>query len=229
MFCSDHEQQGHSGNDPLRRLLLGLEVEGPHVGGASHPRLVHRTLVHVLRLLLVHGNGLDEDNGHGGGEVLQVGLLDESGARVPARPLHEEAMDVGPLSRGAAEILPVLLGHVALETHLVQRPLILAGHGLHDGGEEGLGVEEATQPDAGGHVEVGHPALQLLDAEEEVGEPDREAGQRGVGTLGPGVGHLVQKEGGLQLFHVRSDGQLTLQAKGDSECIMKIGVIASHY
>ena len=207
---SDAEKEADSSDDPLGLLLLGLEVEGPHKRGASDPRLVHRALVDVLGLLLVDRDGSDEDDGHAGREVLQLGLLDEPSLRVPASALHEQPVDVGPLSGWAAEILPVLLGDVALEAHLVQRPLVLAGHGLHDGGEERLWVEEPSQPDAGRHVEVAHPVLQVADAEEEVYVPDGEPTEGGVGSLGPGVGDLVQEEGVLETLHVSRDGQLSL-------------------
>ena len=68
---SDTKEETHTCNDPLCWLLLGLEVEGPHIGGASHSGLVDRTLVHVLGVLLVDGNCLDEDDGQGGGKLLQ--------------------------------------------------------------------------------------------------------------------------------------------------------------
>lgn len=64
------------------------------------------------------------------------------------------------------------------DTHLVQGPLILPGHGLHDGCEEGLGVEEASQPHHSGQGEVGRPGLQLL-----VGSSN-DGGDRGLPELG---------------------------------------------
>lgn len=60
----------------------------------------------------------------------------------PSGAFHEEAMYIGPFP-GDSELLPVLLRHITLQGHLVQRPLIPAGCGLHDGVQEGLGVEEA--------------------------------------------------------------------------------------
>lgn len=54
----DLEEQGDPSQDPLGRLLLGLEVEGPDVGGASLPGLVQWTLVQVPALSLVLGDGL---------------------------------------------------------------------------------------------------------------------------------------------------------------------------
>lgn len=78
---------------------------------------------------------------------------------------HEEPVHEGALSRGRRHVLSVLLGHLHREAHLVQRPLVLPGHGLHDGREEGLGVEEAGQPHGGGQGEVCGPGLQLLRGE----------------------------------------------------------------
>ena len=208
--CLITKQQTHSCNSPFGCLLLGLEVEGPHKRGTPLPRLVHGTLVHVLGLLLVHGDGPDEDDRDGRRELLQPGLLDESRLRVPPGPLHEQAVDVGPLPRGAGEVLPVLLGHVALEAHLVQRPLVLAGHGLHDGREEGLWVEEPRQPYARGHVEVAHPGLQILYPEQEVSVPRSKPVEGRVSTLGPTLWHAVQVKRVLEAFHVSCDRQFTL-------------------
>ena len=60
---------------------------------------------------------------------------------VPARSLHEETVRVGTLTRRTADVLARLLGDVTLQRHLIQRPLVLPGHLLHDGGKEGLWVE----------------------------------------------------------------------------------------
>lgn len=83
-------------------------------------------------------------------------------------------MDISPFSRRAAEIFLVFLGHVTLQAHLIQRPLIFTGHGLHDGCKEGLGVEESSQPDACRHVEICNPVFQLADSEEKISIPHRE-------------------------------------------------------
>lgn len=78
-----------------------------------------------------------------------------------AAPLtfHEEPVHVGALAGRGGHVLPVLLGHLHGQTHPVQRPLVLPGHGLHDGREEGLRVEEARQPHGGGQGEVRRPGL----------------------------------------------------------------------
>ena len=163
--------------------------------------LVHRALVNVLGLLFVNGNGSDKDDGHGRCEIFQSGLLNQPSLRVPACPFHEQPVDVCPLPRGAAEILPVLLRDVALQAHFIQWPLVLTSHGLHDGCQEGLGVEEPSQPDASRHAEIRDPAIQFADAEQQVGVPRGEAIEGRVGTAGPRVWHFIEEESILKLFH----------------------------
>ena len=188
---SSTEEEAHSSYDPLGCLLFGLQVEGPHKGGPSGACLVHWALVDILCLLLVNWDGPKENDRHSRRKLLQLGLLDQPSLRVPAGTLHEQPVDIGSLPGRTAEVLLALLGHVTLQAHLVQWPLILAGHGLHDGGEEGLGVEEPSQPDAGGHVEVRHPTVQFTYPLQEVCVPDRQAIEGWVGSFGPGTGHFV--------------------------------------
>lgn len=93
---------------------------------------------------------------------------------VPACSLHVQPVHIRPLTRRRAEVFAVLLGNVTLQTHSVQRPLVPViihtntshqvvsimtyhlcvsippSHGLHDGCEEGLGIEEASQPNCRG-------------------------------------------------------------------------------
>ena len=59
----DLEQHGHSAQHPFSCLLLGFEVEGPHIGGTTQLGLVDWTLIDVLGLLAIDWNGLDEDDG----------------------------------------------------------------------------------------------------------------------------------------------------------------------
>ena len=206
----DLQQQGHTSQCPLGSLLFGLEVEGPDERGTALLGLVDGTLVDVPCILLVNGNSLDEDDRHVGGEFLEAGFRDQVGLRIPASAFHVQSMNVGTLSGCTAEVLPVLLGDVALQAHLVQGPLVLARHGLHDGRQETLRVEEAAEPHHGRESEVGGPLLQLLDAEEEIGVPGAQAVETGVGTLDPCGRDLVQEEGVTQFLHVCGDGQLTL-------------------
>ena len=109
--------------------------------------------------------------------------------------LHEEAVYVGTLPRPGGELVPEhLLGDVADEAHLVEGQLVLPGGALHDGGQEGLRIEEAGQPDGDGEVEVRGPALELADPQQEVGVPGGEAVQGGVGQLGPTWGNLGEEQ-----------------------------------
>ena len=52
-------------------------------------------------------------------------------------------MHVSALSRRHSDVVLVFLGDVTLDGHLVEWPLVFARSLLHDGGEEGLWVEEA--------------------------------------------------------------------------------------
>ena len=64
-------------------------------------------------------------------------------------------MHIGPVPGGGGDLLSrQLLGHFTDEAHLVQWQLVLPGGALHDGSQEGLGIEEARQPDGGWQVEV---------------------------------------------------------------------------
>lgn len=84
------------------------------------------------------------------------------------RTLHVESVDVGPLPGWTGHVLAVLLGHLYRQTHPVQRPLVLPGHGLHDSCQERLGVEEPCHPHCGGESEVCCPRLQLLHTDKSV-------------------------------------------------------------
>lgn len=82
--CSDAEEQADGCQHPLSWLLFGFQVEGPDVGGAADARLVDGALVHVLRFLPVHRDGLDEEDGHCRSQLLQTRVADHAGLGVPA-------------------------------------------------------------------------------------------------------------------------------------------------
>lgn len=213
-FCVhvlDAEQQTDTSYNPLCRFLLGFEVEGPDIGGPSQARLIHRALVNILSLLLLHKNSFDEHDGDFGSKLLQSRLLDEASLSVPACAFHKEAVNVCPLSGGAAEVLFGFLRHVTLKTHLVQWPLILASHGLHDGSEEGLGVEKTSQPDTSWHGEIRDPGVKFSDSHEEVHVPGCQAVHGGVRSLGPAVRHAVKEERVFEALHISRESQLTLK------------------
>jgi len=87
---------------------------------------------------------------------------------------------------------------------------------LHDGGEEGLRVEEAGEPDGGRQLEVAGPTLQFLDSLQHVGVPLRQAVQRRVGALRPALGNHVHEQRVAERLHRRRDGQLALAAAASS-------------
>lgn len=78
------QEQRHGCQDPLGRLLFGLQVKSPNIGGSSDTRLVHGAFIDVLGFHSVHRNGLDEDDGHDWGQILQPGFSNDSGLGVPA-------------------------------------------------------------------------------------------------------------------------------------------------
>lgn len=90
---SDLQQQGHSSQSPLGWALFGLQVEGPHVRGSPLACLVDRTLIHVPVLLLVHGNGPNEDDRHGWRELFQPRVANQArlggGARKEGVEVHK--------------------------------------------------------------------------------------------------------------------------------------------
>ena len=79
------EKQGYSGQNPLGRLFLRLQVESPHVGGSSLTSLVHRTGVDSAAILLICGDGLEEQHRHGGCQLHQLSLGDDPSLRTRTR------------------------------------------------------------------------------------------------------------------------------------------------
>ena len=111
----------------------------------------------------------------------------------PYYDLHKQSIDVDSFLGRGGHLLPTEhAGHVRDEAHLVQRELLLPGRGLHDGGEEGLGVEESWQPDWTGQNKLRCPGLQLDHPEQKVGVPRRQAVQWSVGKATPVRGDLGQ-------------------------------------
>lgn len=82
--CSNAEEQADGGQHPLSRLLFGFQVEGPDVGGAADTRLVDGALIDVLGFLPVHGDGLDEEDGHCRSQLLETRITDHARLGVPA-------------------------------------------------------------------------------------------------------------------------------------------------
>jgi len=124
----DLEKECDTAERPLGRFLLGFEVESPDKRRTSLLRLIDRTLVDVARVLSIDRDRLDEDDRHRRRQLLEPRLVDHARLRVPARTLHEQTAHVGALAWRRAHVFAVLFGHVALQAHLVQRPLVLARH-----------------------------------------------------------------------------------------------------
>lgn len=94
-----------------------------------------------------------------------------------------------------------------------QNRLLPPGRGLHDGGEEGLRVEESCEPDHRRQTEVCGPRFQLLDPGQKVCEPQGQTGHGRVGSLGPLFRNRVQEDGVLKTLHVRGHSQLPLKKR----------------
>lgn len=96
---SNLQEDRDAGQGPLGRLVAGLEAERPDVRGTASSGPVHWALVHVLRLLFVLRDRLDEHHRHQGQQLLRPGVRDEAGRGVPSRTLHVQTVDVGAFAR----------------------------------------------------------------------------------------------------------------------------------
>ena len=134
VFCFLYlEQKSDTTKDPFGRLLLGFEVEGPNKCWTSLLGLVHRTLIDISCLHSVDGDCLDEYNRHSRSEFLQSRFTNHTGLCIPSGSLHEKTMDVGTFTRRSAHVFTWFLCHVTLQSHLIQRPLVLTGHLQNEG------------------------------------------------------------------------------------------------
>ena len=86
-FCRklNLQKQGDSGQNPLGWLLLSLQLESPHIGGAPLTGLVHRTGVDAAAVLLLRRDGPDEHHRQGGCQLLQLPLGDDPSLRTRIR------------------------------------------------------------------------------------------------------------------------------------------------
>jgi len=124
----DLEQESDASQHPRGRLLLGLEVERPDERLAALLRLVDGALVDVAHVLAVDRDRLDEDDRHQRRQFLEPRLGQHARLHVPARALQVQAVHVGALARRLAHLVLGLLRHVALQAHLVERPLVATSH-----------------------------------------------------------------------------------------------------
>ena len=72
------QKKRHSTQHPLGRLLLRFEVERPDEGRTAQLGLVDGTRVHVAQIQTVDRDGLDEDDGNGRCQLLQLRFLNRS-------------------------------------------------------------------------------------------------------------------------------------------------------
>jgi len=114
----DVKDDGHTGDDPLLRRSLGLELGVEHIGCTSSLGLVDGALVHVLLLSAV---GWDwqraaVDDGHDRELLLRVALLELAKGGVPTGTFNLETEDVSTLFGRLLELrIPVeLLGDLSL-------------------------------------------------------------------------------------------------------------------
>lgn len=94
------QEQCHCCQDPLSCLLFGLQVKSPDIGGSSDTCFVHGAFINVFGLHSVHRNGLDEDDGHDWGQILQPCFSNDSGLGIPASSCGDNAAEyLGALGR----------------------------------------------------------------------------------------------------------------------------------
>lgn len=98
------EKQSYSSQNPLRWVLLSLQVESPHIGGSPLTSLVHRTRIDAAAILLICRDGLDEHHRHGGCQILQLCLCNDASLRTRT---GEEPSQIRPRAQPASLLLSV--------------------------------------------------------------------------------------------------------------------------
>ena len=111
---------------------------------------------------------------------------------VPASPLDGHTAHVHPILRLLAEI-PLLLQSDELEAHRVDGDSILPRKVLQHTGEEGVGEEEATDPELDGRAVV-HPRLEHVEPVDEIVEVAVEGFHGGVAGRSPQNWHFLIEE-----------------------------------
>ena len=99
--------------------MLALELRGEHLLPEPSLRLVHRALVRILHLRLVHRHSLDDNHGHGAEHLLGPGFVEAPRLLVPPASLQGEPVNVRPLPRRSLDLLGLLLGHLGEHNRLV--------------------------------------------------------------------------------------------------------------
>ena len=127
----DVTEQSHAAQDPVVRVLSGLQRHRGDVGQVGSARLLVDG-ADIETGVDHHGVlGVDVDDGHDLEEDLVLGLDQLAAAPVPAGPLQEQAVDVDALGRRVVDVILHVLRHVVLHDNDVQGPaLVSAGHFL---------------------------------------------------------------------------------------------------
>lgn len=103
-FSLSLKEQSHACQCPFRWLVLGLQIERPHVSGPPSPRLVNGALVHVAQILFVLGDRSHVDHRHGGEQFLRLGIDDDARLHLPSCPFHEDPVDVRAVSGRSSKL-----------------------------------------------------------------------------------------------------------------------------
>lgn len=188
------QKKGNSSKDPFAGLLLTLQVESPDECWTSGLCLVDWTLIDVPSVLPVDWDGPDKDDRHCRRQLLQSCFIDHARLHVPSGSLHKQAVDVSTFSGRACHVLTSFLCDVTLQTHAIQWPLVFTSHLLHDGCEEGLWVEESSEPDSSRKLEVRWPGLQLLHSQQKISIPCSQTIQGWISLLVPALWDKVHEE-----------------------------------
>ncbi|PSN32951.1 hypothetical protein C0J52_19936 [Blattella germanica] len=119
-YSSHHTEpkNGYSSHCPLCCLLLSFQIESPHKCRTSDACLVDGAFVHVTEVLLILSNGLNKNDRHLREKFLETGFHNRAG------------------NMYSRKFISLLLSDITVETHFVQRPLILTSSGLHDSCQE---------------------------------------------------------------------------------------------
>mmetsp|Transcript_36835 Transcript_36835/g.85623 ORF Transcript_36835/g.85623 Transcript_36835/m.85623 type:complete len:253 (-) Transcript_36835:283-1041(-) len=170
--------------------------------GAERPATcsgtIHGRIEGRVRLELGGLHRLEPDDGHGEEELLRERLGQLADGLVPAGALEEEALDVNAVVGGAGQL--VLLHHLKVKGDRVDRNGLLPRKVLQRPGEEGVGEEEAPDPERRGLALV-DPVLEEAEACEEVVDVGAEGFEAGVAhplphgrdfADGERLGHLLQ-------------------------------------
>ena len=121
--------------------MLTLELSGEHLLPEPPFRLVHRALVRIFHLSLVHGDSLDDHHRHRAEHLFGPGLVQAPSLLVPSASFQREAVNERTFPARALDLFRLLLRHLGQHHGFIKRPIVFPRRRLHHGGEERLRVE----------------------------------------------------------------------------------------